>query len=65
MGLTAPDPAEAACQSVEYGIRFEDGPLDDLHLRSDVPQQGFVRHSGLRILRSVDDRLPPVLRQIF
>ena len=42
-----------ACQSVEYGIRFEDGPLDDLRFRSDVPQQGFVRHARLRILRSV------------
>ena len=54
-----------ACQSVEYGVRFEDWPLDDLHLRSDVPKQGFIRHARLRILRSVDDRLPPVLRQIF
>jgi len=54
-----------SCQDIEYGVWFEYGPLDDLRFRSDVPQQRFVRHARLRILRSVDDRLPSVLRQIF
>ena len=55
----------AAGQRIEYCVWLQNGPLDDLRLRTDIPQQRLVCHSSVRVRRSVDDRLPAVLRQIF